>query len=85
MELTYVAGQTPIDADEAAGRPFPNGNGRHARLLADLLVTQLGGERFTWGSHANLGGAGATRTRYIDALKAADQGDHLPLLEFARS
>jgi fido (protein-threonine AMPylation protein) len=29
--------------------PFPNGNGRHARLMADLLVIQLGRERFTWG------------------------------------
>ncbi len=33
--------------------PFPNGNGRHARLVADLLVMRLGGERFSWGS-ANL-------------------------------
>ena len=30
--------------------PFPNGNGRHSRLMADLLVMSLGGERFTWGS-----------------------------------
>jgi len=28
--------------------PFPNGNGRHARLVADLLVMQLGRERFSW-------------------------------------
>jgi hypothetical protein len=31
--------------------PFPNGNGRHARLLADLLIMQLGGQRFSWGSN----------------------------------
>jgi Fic-DOC domain mobile mystery protein B len=29
---------------------FPNGNGRHARLTADLLVMRLGGERFSWGA-----------------------------------
>ena len=29
--------------------PFPNGNGRHARLMADLLIHQLGGNPFTWG------------------------------------
>jgi Fic-DOC domain mobile mystery protein B len=31
-------------------RPFPNGNGRSSRLAADLLITQLGSERFSWGS-----------------------------------
>jgi Fic-DOC domain mobile mystery protein B len=30
--------------------PFPNGNGRLSRLAADLLIVQLGGERFSWGS-----------------------------------
>ncbi|MGO7624621.1 Fic family protein, partial [Rhizobium ruizarguesonis] len=25
--------------------PFQNGNGRHARLAADLLIERLGGER----------------------------------------
>jgi Fic-DOC domain mobile mystery protein B len=64
--------------------PFPNGNGRHSRLLADLLVMQLGRERFTWGS-ANLQDANEVRRRYIDALKAADNHDIGPLLAFARS
>jgi fido (protein-threonine AMPylation protein) len=32
--------------------PFPNGNGRHARLMADLM--SLGGERFTWGGGSDL-------------------------------
>jgi len=64
--------------------PFPNGNGRHARLMADLLVMRLGGERFSWGS-ANLQGAGAARQRYIAALQAADDHDIGPLLAFARS
>lgn len=64
--------------------PFPNGNGRHARLAADILIVSLGGERFTWGS-ANLVEAAATRARYIAALKAADDHDIGPLLAFARS
>jgi Fic-DOC domain mobile mystery protein B len=64
--------------------PFPNGNGRHSRLMADLLVMQLGRERFTWGS-ANLEDAGEVRRRYVDALKAADNHDIGPLLAFTRS
>jgi Fic-DOC domain mobile mystery protein B len=64
--------------------PFPNGNGRHSRLMADLLVMQLGRERFTWGS-ANLQNAADVRTGYIEALKTADNHDIAPLLAFARS
>jgi Fic-DOC domain mobile mystery protein B len=64
--------------------PFPNGNGRHARLMADLLVISLGGERFSWGS-ARLQDASEVRRRYITALQAADEHDIGPLLAFARS
>lgn len=64
--------------------PFPNGNGRHSRLMADLLVMRLGRERFTWGS-AGLRDAGQARRRYIAALQAADNHDRGPLLAFARS
>lgn len=64
--------------------PFPDGNGRHARLMADLVVMSLGRERFSWGS-ANLQGAGEIRRSYIAALQAADHHDIVPLLGFARS
>lgn len=64
--------------------PFPNGNGRHSRLMADLLVMRLGGQRFSWGS-TNLQAVGDVRGRYIAALKAADNHDIGPLLVFARS
>jgi Fic-DOC domain mobile mystery protein B len=64
--------------------PFPNGNGRTARLLADLLVEELGGKPFTWG-RASLTNAGEARSSYIDALRAADRHDIGPLLAFARS
>jgi Fic-DOC domain mobile mystery protein B len=64
--------------------PFSNGNGRHARLMADLLVIRLGGERFSWGS-TNLQSVSKVRRRYIAALQAADNHDVRSLLEFARS
>lgn len=64
--------------------PFPNGNGRHARLAADLLALALGRPRFTWGS-ANIVVAATTRAAYVAALKAADNHDIEPLLAFARS
>lgn len=63
--------------------PFPNGNGRISRLMADLLVVRLGGERFTWGQATLL--KGETRSRYIAALRAADNLDLAPLVAFARS
>jgi len=63
--------------------PFPNGNGRVARLMADLLVVRLGGEPFSWG-RAGLKDVGEARTRYIEALRAADTHDIEPLIEFSR-
>ena len=64
--------------------PFPNGNGRHARLIADILVMRLGQDRFSWGSDS-LHDAGEMRRRYITALQRADNHDVGPLLVFARS
>jgi Fic-DOC domain mobile mystery protein B len=64
--------------------PFPNGNGRFSRLVGDLLARQLGQPEFTWG-RANLVDAGATRARYVEALRAADNHDITLLLLFARS
>ena len=64
--------------------PFPNGNGRAARLVADLLAARLGREPFTWG-RASLINVSETRTRYVAALRAADDYDIRPLLAFARS
>lgn len=64
--------------------PFPNGNGRHARLMADLLIQELGQPRFSWGSK-NLSDESETRARYIEALQAADSGDIRLLMDFVRS
>jgi Fic-DOC domain mobile mystery protein B len=63
---------------------FPNGNGRHARLMADLLITELGGKPFSWG-RGGLRDHGELRRRYIAALQAADHHDIQPLLTFSRS
>lgn len=64
--------------------PFPNGNGRHARLIADLLAKSLGSPPFSWGK-GSLGNPGELRKRYVAALRAADHQDIRPLLAFARS
>jgi Fic-DOC domain mobile mystery protein B len=64
--------------------PFPDGNGRWSRLMADILAVKLGQKRFTWGRTA-LRAAGETRSAYIAALKAADHHDFTLLLAFARS
>ncbi len=65
--------------------PWPNGNGRHARLMADVLVASRAGEDLTWGAGADIVTPGDARTRYIAAILAADAGDFAPLLSFARS
>lgn len=92
-DVRYWIANTTYPPDEIAVRfhhrlvwihPFPNGNGRHARMAADLLAIALGRPRFTWGS-ASLVEAAATRAQYVAALKAADDHDILPLLAFARS
>lgn len=65
--------------------PFPNGNGRHARLMTDLLLENvLTSSRFTWGSE-NISKTCETREVYIEALKKADNMDYKPLLRFVRS
>ena len=63
---------------------FPNGNGRHARLIADALIVKLGGKRFSWGGNNSIATLGITRQNYLSALRAADNGDIAPLMHFAR-
>ncbi len=64
--------------------PFPNGNGRHGRLMTDALLRELHAPPFTWGS-GSIDDRGAVRDRYLHALRSADSGDYAPLLAFARS
>lgn len=64
---------------------FPNGNGRHARLFADVIVAKYGGEKLTWGGGADLAAPEGVRKRYIAALYEADDGSYDSLISFARS
>jgi Fic-DOC domain mobile mystery protein B len=63
---------------------FPNGNGRHARLMTDALIMNLGGDRFSWGANMSLATPGVTRQNYLSALRAADNGYFESLMQFAR-
>lgn len=59
--------------------PFPNGNGRHARLAADVLLVRNGRRRFDWLGGGSLHRIETVRRRYIEALRSADGGDYEPL------
>jgi Fic-DOC domain mobile mystery protein B len=64
---------------------FSNGNGRHSRLMADLIMEKLFNSTFfSWGS-SNLVKATDTRKAYIKAVKMADKQDLQPLIVFAKS
>lgn len=63
---------------------FPNGNGRHARMMTDLLLIQHGQPRFTWGKQ-QLEKQNPARKKYIEALRAADKHHYVALAEFVRS
>lgn len=64
---------------------FPNGNGRHSRLMADVIISDIFGKRvFSW-SMQNLDKQGEARANYLASIRAADNGDFGPLLRFARS
>jgi Fic-DOC domain mobile mystery protein B len=69
----------------ATVHPFPNGNGRHARMVAHVvLVRHFKRDPLPWGNSA-LYAADAARQAYITALVAADNNDFAPLLTFAIS
>jgi Fic-DOC domain mobile mystery protein B len=67
--------------------PFANGNGRHARMIADVVAVRHGQAEFTWGAGKDLVAAGDPRARYLAALRALDanENDVKLLLDFARS
>ncbi len=85
----------PGEQDLAAARfhhclvsihPFRNGNGRHARRAADVLLISARIDAFTWGANANLG-SDDLRSRYLSSLRKADldPDDLADLVGFARS
>jgi Fic-DOC domain mobile mystery protein B len=64
---------------------FPNGNGRHSRLIADVIVKNIFGQKeFSWGG-GNLIRPGDIRRNYLNSIRQADSGNIQPLIAFARS
>ncbi len=63
--------------------PFPNGNGRISRIMADLLMRKSGQQSLNWGSD-DLTKISELRKEYITALQAADRGNYKPLLNFVK-
>lgn len=64
---------------------FPNGNGRHSRMMADIIMESIfGGEIFSW-HQSNMVKANETRKKYISSLKEADNGNYNNLIEFAKN
>lgn len=64
---------------------FPNGNGRHSRMMADIIMESIFESKvFTW-HESNMVKADQTRQEYINSLKEADNGNILPLIEFAKN
>ncbi len=62
---------------------FPNGNGRHSRMLADIIIDSIFKEKlFTW-HQSNMVKPDKTRQKYIQSLKEADKGNIKPLIQFA--
>ncbi len=89
----WIANKT-YDSDEIAFRfhhrlvsihPFANGNGRHARLMTDILLESLGAPVFTWGKADLVDPKSTTRSEYLAALKDADNGKYNKLQKFVRS
>jgi Fic-DOC domain mobile mystery protein B len=64
---------------------FPNGNGRHSRMMADIIIESIfGKEIFSW-HKSNMLRADETRKEYIIALREADNGNIKPLIKFAEN
>jgi Fic-DOC domain mobile mystery protein B len=89
-EKTYSPEETAIKVHHRLVQihVFPNGNGRHARLMTDLLLIKLDQPKFSWGSERKSSPIeieGPIREEYISALRYADNGDFDSLIKFARS
>ena len=64
--------------------PFANGNGRHARIMADTVLKRVYGEEpIDWAGGQDLQKINDRRIEYIEALRSADRGDFGPLFDFA--
>jgi len=62
---------------------FPNGNGRHARIMSDCILTKIYNEKpINWSGGYEPHRMQERRKLYINVLRAADKGNYAPLLEF---
>jgi len=63
--------------------PFPNGNGRLSRIMADVLLEKTYGlPPIDWAGGYALQEMNERRDEYIASLRAADAGDYTPLFAF---
>lgn len=63
---------------------FANGNGRHSRLMADVIIEKIFGKNpFTWGGY-DLSRQRENRTKYLEVVREADSKNFEPLLKFSR-
>lgn len=92
-DLKFQIANKSYSIDEIAARlhhrlvaihPFANGNGRHARLMTDIVLLSQKAKRFTWGRAELLVKPTVVRQQYIAALRAADKIDYSLLMEFVR-
>lgn len=92
-DIQHQINEAVFSFDEIAARfhhrlllihPFANGNGRHSRLMTDILLVNHQQPKFTWGNN-NLYPKSETREKYIHALREADKYDYERLLIFVRS
>ena len=64
---------------------FPNGNGRHARIMADELLERIYQEKpIDWLKGEDLQNIGDRRDAYLKALRTADGGNYDLLMAFVR-
>ncbi len=64
---------------------FPNGNGRHSRLMADVIIDKIYKlPLFSWGENG-IAHQGDARSNYLTAVKSADNENFELLLGFARN
>lgn len=63
---------------------FPNGNGRHSRIMADVIIESIfKKEIFSW-NNSNMVKADEIRKEYIKSIREGDNGNIEPLITFAR-
>lgn len=59
--------------------PFTNGNGRWSRMASNIWLRLHGARAIEW-PEATIGTASVVRNEYLQAIRAADQGDYLGLI-----